>query len=136
MTGAETRFVNDSNDEMAFANGLATSLVGAGGREMTVGIYAGGNYNPNKRVVASGGLRFDRWREFSAYSVTRSLTGGQFTRNAFADRNEHAISPRASALVHVNDSVSITGSFSTGFRQPTLNELYRSFRVGNILTVA
>ena len=136
IAGAETSFVHGSTDETAFANGRATSLVGAGGREMTVGVYVGGNYNPNKRVVASGGFRFDRWREFSAYSATRSLTGGQFTRNSFADRNEHAISPRASALVHVTDSVSITGSFSTGFRQPTLNELYRSFRVGNILTLA
>jgi outer membrane receptor protein involved in Fe transport len=30
----------------------------------------------------------------------------------------------------------VTGSFSTAFRQPTLNELYRSFRVGNVLTLA
>jgi outer membrane receptor protein involved in Fe transport len=32
--------------------------------------------------------------------------------------------------------VSLSGLFSTAFRQPTLNELYRSFRVGNVLTLA
>jgi len=30
----------------------------------------------------------------------------------------------------------LTGSISKGFRQPTLNELYRSFRIGNVLTLA
>jgi outer membrane receptor protein involved in Fe transport len=33
-------------------------------------------------------------------------------------------------------NVSLTGSARLGFRQPTLNELYRSFRVGDVLTLA
>ena len=36
----------------------------------------------------------------------------------------------------VNDRVSLWGSFGTGFRAPTLNELYRQFRVGTVLTLA
>lgn len=136
FAGAETHLVRGSSDETAFAGGRATALVGAGGREFTFGAYAGGSYDPSPRVVLSGGVRFDRWREFSAYSATRSLTSGQFTRAAFLDRTESAASPRASVLVRINEKLSITGSFSTGFRQPTLNELYRSFRVGDVLTLA
>jgi outer membrane receptor protein involved in Fe transport len=41
-----------------------------------------------------------------------------------------------SLLFRATRSVSITGSFSTGFREPTLNELYRSFRVGIVMTLA
>jgi outer membrane receptor protein involved in Fe transport len=33
-------------------------------------------------------------------------------------------------------NVSLTGSISRAFRAPTLNEMYRSFRVGNVLTLA
>jgi len=32
--------------------------------------------------------------------------------------------------------ISVSGVFSTAFRQPTLNELYRGFRVGNVVTLA
>jgi iron complex outermembrane receptor protein len=54
----------------------------------------------------------------------------------FADRSESRVSPRASLLYKLNGHVSVAATFSSGFRQPTLNELYRSFRVGNILTMA
>jgi outer membrane receptor protein involved in Fe transport len=40
------------------------------------------------------------------------------------------------ALYHVNDQVSVWGSLGWGFRAPTLNELYRQFRVGAELTMA
>jgi outer membrane receptor protein involved in Fe transport len=39
-------------------------------------------------------------------------------------------------LYRVSDKVSAFGSFGTGFRAPTLNELYRQFRVGAVLTLA
>ena len=44
--------------------------------------------------------------------------------------------PRGAALYHVTDKVTAWGSFGTGFRAPTLNELYRQFRVGALLTLA
>jgi outer membrane receptor protein involved in Fe transport len=40
------------------------------------------------------------------------------------------------ALYHVNNRVSVWGSVGAGFRAPTLNELYRQFRVGTVLTLA
>jgi len=134
--GAETRLVGGASDETAFAAGRATSLIGSGGREFTFGMFAGGSYSPFTRVVVSGGVRLDRWSEYSAYSSTRSLLNGAFSRTSFPDRNETSINPRLSALFRWTKWLSLTGSFSTAFRQPTLNELYRSFRVGNVLTLA
>jgi outer membrane receptor protein involved in Fe transport len=136
FAGAESRIVIGSSNETAFAGGRATSLIGAGGRELTFGELIGGTFSPIQRLVLSGGVRLDHWREYSAYSATRSLTGTSFTRTSFNDRTENAVNPRASLLFRFRDGISLTGAFSTGFRQPTLNELYRSFRVGNVLTVA
>jgi outer membrane receptor protein involved in Fe transport len=136
VAGAEVRDVEGSSDETALVAGRPTSLVNNGGRELTIGGFAGIFYNATPQLVVSGGLRFDHWREYSAYSDTRPLTGTLITRSPIADRSASAVNPRVSALYRLSSAVSITGSFSTGFRQPTLNELYRSFRVGNVLTLA
>src|SRR5262249_62175203 len=44
--------------------------------------------------------------------------------------------PRLGVMYHLTDRVSAWGSISGGFRAPTLNELYRQFRVGQVLTLA
>jgi outer membrane receptor protein involved in Fe transport len=54
----------------------------------------------------------------------------------FPDRIESAFSPQLSAVYKINPHFSLSASVSRAFRAPTLNELYRSFRVGNILTLA
>lgn len=63
------------------------------------------------RLTATGALRYDAWRD-SAWS------------------------PRVSVLFHATDRVALTASAYRAFRAPTLNELIRPFRVGNILTLA
>lgn len=134
--GSEFRTVRGSSDEVAFAGGRQTSFVDSGGREGTIGAFAGGSYLPTRRFVLSGGVRVDHWREYSAYSDTQPLNSAATTRTLFSGRSESAVSPRVSALFRMNSAVSLTANFSQGFRQPTLNELYRSFRVGNVLTLA
>ena len=58
------------------------------------------------------------------------------TSRTLPDREDTVFSPRAAVLYRVNDKVSAWGSIGSGFRAPTLNELYRQFRVGAILTLA
>jgi outer membrane cobalamin receptor len=43
--------------------------------------------------------------------------------------------PKFAALYHVTDKVTTWGSIGKGFRAPTLNELYRNFSVGALLTL-
>ena len=45
-------------------------------------------------------------------------------------------SPRAAVLLSPSDKCRAWGNFGSGFRAPTLNELYRQFRVGALLTLA
>ena len=54
--------------------------------------------------------------------------------NVFADRTETALSPRLSVLYKPGENISLSLAAYRAFRQPSLNELYRSFRVGDVLT--
>jgi outer membrane receptor protein involved in Fe transport len=89
------------------------------------------------RLILTGGLRFDRWREYAAASTTRPLRQGSGALVVeFPERTESAVSPRLSALFKLSPRASLTASAYRAFRQPTLNELYRSFRAGDVLTLA
>ena len=134
FAGADIRQVRGRSDETAVSNGIATSLSTSGGRETTFGSFAGGVLDW-KRIILSGGVRYDAWWNARGYSATHLLINGTSTLTRFTDRSESRVSPRISVLGRITPHVSITGLFSTAFRQPTLNELYRSFRVGNVLTL-
>ncbi|MDI1240363.1 MAG: TonB-dependent receptor, partial [bacterium] len=87
-------------------------------------------------VFVSGGLRYDQWENFHGLSVTRSLLTGRTSTAAFPDRNESAWSPSAAILVQATRELSFRAAASRSFRSPTLNELYRGFRVGSVVTNA
>ena len=134
---AEAREVRGFSDETIINNNRAASLVSAGGREFSAGVFAQDFWRVTKKFNLNFGGRFDRWREFDAFSVTQNLTGsGTRTTANFPNRIEREFSPRVAAIYQINDHFSVLGSFSKSFRAPTLNELYRAFRVGNVLTLA
>jgi outer membrane receptor protein involved in Fe transport len=81
-------------------------------------------------LIVQGGARLDLWRNFNG----RQTSGTAVT--PLADRDESAFSPRGSLLLKLARRVSLTGAVYRAFRAPTLNELYRPFRVGNVLTIA
>lgn len=134
---ADAREVRGISDETIINNNRAASLASAGGREFSFGIFAQNFWRVTRKLNVNFGGRFDRRRERHAFSVTQSLTGNlNRTTVIFPDKIERAFSPRVAALYQINDNFSVLGSFSKSFRAPTLNELYRAFRVGNVLTLA
>src|SRR6185312_13377318 len=64
------------------------------------------------------------------------LPSGQTTLTSFQNRSETAFNPKLATHYQINDRVALRASVYRSFRSPTLNELYRSFRLGNILTLA
>jgi outer membrane receptor protein involved in Fe transport len=52
------------------------------------------------------------------------------------DKETSRVSGRIGLSYQVTDSVSLWSAVGTGFRTPTLNELYRRFRVGDVTTLA
>ena len=87
-------------------------------------------------MTASG--RVDHWRNYDAHNFETTVATGLPTPNnrTLPEREDTVFSPRLASLYKVTDRVSVWGSFGTGFRAPTLNELYRQFRVGTVLTLA
>jgi outer membrane receptor protein involved in Fe transport len=61
---------------------------------------------------------------------------GAPTLNNFPDRSETAFSPRLWLTKRFDKGVEVSVSTYRSFRAPTLNELYRNFRVGNVVTNA
>jgi outer membrane receptor protein involved in Fe transport len=138
VAGFEAREVRGASDELVFAQNRPSSTVGAGGRERSFGFYLEDVFRITPRLFLTGGVRVDRWREAGALSATRSLLSQPQTANVqrFPDRTETAFSPQLSVLYWPFEKMSVAASFTRAFRQPTLNELYRSFRVGDVLTLS
>ncbi|MDT5294232.1 MAG: iron complex outerrane recepter protein, partial [Acidobacteriota bacterium] len=138
VSGFETTEVRGASDEIVYAaTGRASSLVGAGGRERTVGLFMQDAVRLTKRLVVTPGVRLDRRRDYDALRTTRALTrSGTSSVVRFDERDETAFSPQLSAVYKVSDAVVLNATFARAFRAPTLNELYRSFRVGNVVTLA
>lgn len=132
----ETRRVRGFSSETVFANNRAATFLNAGGRERTLSIFAQDFWRVNQKLNVNFGARFDAWKNFDALSSTENLTTNATNATNFPDRDEQSFSPRIAAIYQVNDNFSLYGSFAKSFRAPTLNELYRAFRVGNVLTLA
>ena len=137
VAGLDAREVRGASDELVFVAGRLTSAVGAGGRERVFGVFGQDIIRITRRLFLTASARVDRWRNFDAISTSTPLAQpAPPTVRRFDERTETAFSPRLSLLHKLTENVSLTASGYRAFRAPTLNELYRAFRVGNVLTLA
>jgi outer membrane receptor protein involved in Fe transport len=73
---------------------------------------------------------------FRSSSICTAVSGTCTSPSVlYPQRSDLAFSPRLSVLRSVGNHLSVTGSMYRAFRAPTLNELYRTFRVANVLTL-
>jgi outer membrane receptor protein involved in Fe transport len=136
VAGAEEWNVHGESDEIGFSKGLPSSRLNAGGRENNWGAYGEDMISLTRTSLLTLSARVDRWLNFHAFSAKLPFSGPGGTVAPFPDRSESFFSPRLAVLQRVTGRLSLTGSAYRSFRAPTLNELYRSFRVGNIVTQA
>jgi len=139
VAGVDAVEVMGWSDESLFssASGAHTANTIAGGRQRTIGVFGEDILQLTPKWIVTVAARFDDWRNFDGLSLRTPITPpGSTTVTPFADRAENAFSPRLSILRAVTSNLSLTGSISRAFRSPTLNELYRSFRLGNTVTNA
>jgi len=128
VAGADMRRVEATSEEVVFAPGPGP-LVGNEGRQLDAGLYAEDRLGLG-RFAATAALRIDRW----AQSGERRSPGAPAA--SLPDHDENALSPRLSLRYQAVPWLSLTSSAYRSFRAPTLNELYRPFRLGNVLTLA
>jgi outer membrane receptor protein involved in Fe transport len=133
VAGVEWRAVEGASAEDVFAGPVAFSE--SRGRQEGYGIFASDLLSLGPATVQAA-VRLDGWRNFDAERVSRPRDGQPETRTGLPSRRETAVSPRLGAVWRISEPASVFVSAYRGFRAPTLNELYRSFRVGNVTTDA
>jgi outer membrane receptor protein involved in Fe transport len=136
LVGAEARHVSGTTEEVAFVRGTATATVDAGGDETGGALFLQDLLQAHPRLLVSGTVRLDAWALGGGRSVTTPLATGVAATTTYPDRDETALSPRLGLVFRARPGLSLTASGYGAFRAPTLNELYRSFRVGDTLTLA
>jgi outer membrane receptor protein involved in Fe transport len=140
--GTDLRWVDgDSNEDAldAVRGETVTLQRVSGGTQRSVGAFIQDIFTPTAKMNVTLAARIDRWRNYDAHNLETSLPSGlpgPGNQPSLADREDTVASPRAAVMYHLTDRISAWGSISSGFRAPTLNELYRQFRVGTVLTLA
>jgi outer membrane receptor protein involved in Fe transport len=138
VLGGDGRWVEGETNELFLWNGTAFNrLRQAGGEQIFAGIFAEDTWLVSSTTTIVGGLRVDHWELFDGFrKETVRATGAVLTDSQFTDRGGNEINGRIGAQVKATDALALRGAIYTGFRVPTLNELYRPFRVGNDVTEA
>ncbi|HKG61571.1 MAG TPA: TonB-dependent receptor [Pyrinomonadaceae bacterium] len=132
--GVEGREVRGHSAETTFNNSRVTAFVDAGGRQRSIGVFASDSVYIGSWQFGFGG-RVDHWLNSRGFS-NRTPVVGSPALSVFADRTETAFSPRLWLTKRFDKGVEVSASAYRAFRAPTLNELYRNFRVGNVVTNA
>jgi len=135
LAGLDGMDVTGFSNEISYSSGKPTAHLSNGGTQQSLGAFAEGivQITPKWSVTFSG--REDLWSNFDA-STTRIPTSGNPTHTVFPDRGQNAFSPRLTTSYRIGVHTVLYASVYRSFRAPTLNELYRSFRVGNVQTLA
>jgi outer membrane receptor protein involved in Fe transport len=140
--GLDWRGVTGESQEQGLdpvAGATVTLLRESGGRQQSTGAFVQDIVSVSDALTLTFSARLDHWRNDEGHNLEFNQPSGEPTANhnpALPSRSDTVGSPRMAALYHVNDRMSVWGSLGTGFRAPTLNELYRQFRVGAVLTLA
>jgi outer membrane receptor protein involved in Fe transport len=139
--GYDFRWIDGDSNEQTFA--LPTGLTPilnriSGGTQKIGGVFVQDMIEVTGKLQLTGSVRFDSWRNYDAHNFETTIATGAPTANnrALPDKSDNAFSPRGAVLYRATDRVNVWASVSRGFRAPTLNELYRQFRVGAVLTLA
>lgn len=149
--GTDTRWIDGDSNEDAYVPGtpavpgpdgvtlpatLSAQRV-SGGTQKSVGAFVSDIYTPTEQLVLTLSARADYWSNYDGHIYeTTVATGlpGPNNRGDLPDRSNTVFSPRVAALYHLTGNVTVWSAFNSGFRAPTLTELYRQFSVGTVTT--
>jgi outer membrane cobalamin receptor len=121
LAGVDTRGVEATNNERSFApDGSIRAFTSTAAFQRTSGIYVQASGRPASNLTVITGARGDVRQQ---------------TRDEGWLDGDSAFSPRISAAWSATSLMTVRGSLGWSFRAPTLNERYRGFRAGNVLTL-
>lgn len=139
--GGDWRWVDGDSEEDALDAITGTTVTlrrVSGGTQRGLGAFVQHILSATPALTITSGLRVDGWRNYHAHNLEYTAAGTPTPNHnpALPSRSDTVLSPRIAAIYRVTERVSLWGNIGAGFRAPTLNELYRQFRVGTVLTLA
>jgi len=136
--GVDFRTVEgETRENFTFANGNFTRNRIAGGIQDFAGLFALHERQLAANWRATFGARLDFWRDREGHrrEIDRA-TGALLRDDRYARLDGIPFSPSVGLIWQASPSVRLHAAAQRSFRRPTLNELYRPFRVGNVITEA
>ena len=133
--GGDIRGTSGEDQELfKYVSGAFTQRRLAGGRTLGAGAYVEATWAAGPWLVTGGG-RFDGWWTMDGHRTETLISTGATTfQSTPANRSGTVPSGRIGIKRDLGDGLYIRSAAYSGFRAPTLNELYRPFRVGNNVT--
>lgn len=125
-----------TRERFFFVAGVPTREREAGGLTRTVGGFAELTARAAPGVTLTGSARTDRWWIENGFLRQGDLGGPLNDQTLFADLGDWRFTGRAGIAWQPDNPVTIRAAGYTGWRLPTLNELFRPFRVGSDVTGA
>lgn len=134
--GVDTRrSEGEARERFRYVSGVATRYREAGGRTDLSGLYVQGTRRFGA-VSLTGAVRADNWRATRGFRRESELsTGASVLDLRPANADATVVSARLGLTRQVG-AQQWRAAVYNGFRPPSLNELYRPFRVGNDVTEA
>ena len=135
--GADARFTSGETREFySYVAGQPTRRRIAGGDSRTEGLFAEASVSRGP-LLLSAGARLDHWQISDGKLLEWLLGSGQPTRaDRYQAREGWLPTARAGAVLSLGQGFSLRSAGYLGWRMPTLNELFRPFRVGADATAA
>jgi outer membrane receptor protein involved in Fe transport len=135
--GDARRVTGTATDTLSPAMIEPTTLVerAAGGEQRFAGVFVEDAMRVTRAIELAAAVRVDAWQN-RAGEVDLTRGSGDREHTSLDTRDELQLDPRLGVLGHISDELAIRASVYRSFRAPTLNELYRPFQVGTVLTAA
>lgn len=136
--GWDIRFITGSTHEHFFyQDGVPLRERSAGGRQRQTGLFLLDTWQPSSTWTFEAGARLDHMDQYRGALIETTRASGSLLRQEHPpDRAELRPATRISARWQPTGRFAWRCDLHTGARFPTLNELYRPFRVGAVTTAA
>jgi outer membrane cobalamin receptor len=123
LLSASTRYSSAQLQEAPVTGGLVAPVVITPAWQRSDGIAFQGRFVVSPRASLEVGARAEAYRS-------------RLRRPSASESVAYAFDPRVTLSWQAAPAETLRVSWLSGFRGPTMNELYRSFRVGNAITLA
>lgn len=135
--GTDARRTDGESRELySYVDGAPTRRRKAGGETFAAGLFGEATADLGA-LTLTGGARIDQWDVSQGHLREWLLSTGEVTRDDLDPKRQGWLpTARGGAVLALGGGFSLRSAAYLGWRQPTLNELFRPFRAGADATAA